>query len=63
MGRVRLTNLELGGAAGIGELETLAICEYYSSILGRSVSISEVMEYDPNSKRAPGQQQPAIAGT
>lgn len=53
MGRVRLNTLELGGAASIGELEALAICEYYSALLGRKVSLSEVMEYDPNNKWAP----------
>lgn len=53
MNRVRLNTLELGDAAGISELEALAICEYYSELLGRKVSLSEVMEYDTNNKRAP----------
>jgi hypothetical protein len=51
MGRVRLNTLELGGAASLGELEALGIADYYTGLLGRRVSTSEIMEYDPNNKR------------
>jgi hypothetical protein len=51
--RQRLNNIELGSIAEIKGLEMLAICTYYSRRLERTVQTSEVMEYDPNNKRAP----------
>lgn len=49
--RKRLTALELGNFDEISNSELIAFCSFYSKVLERSVSISDLLEYDPNNKR------------
>jgi DNA-binding Xre family transcriptional regulator len=48
----RLSVLELGKAEEFGKEELERICAVYSEVLGRSVTLNEVISYEPNNKTA-----------
>jgi DNA-binding Xre family transcriptional regulator len=56
MTRTRMTNLELGKFDRVANDEITALCTVYTASLGRAIGIADLFEYDPNNKRAFGQE-------
>lgn len=54
--RSRLNKIELGMVKEVKPEELLALCGFYTEKLGRFVDTNEIMGFDPNNKKAYGQQ-------
>jgi transcriptional regulator with XRE-family HTH domain len=50
--RYRLSRIELGNIKEIRPEELIALCSFYTARLGRVVDTNDVLEFDPNNRRA-----------